>query len=60
MKTFMEFLKEGAPEYQQIGDRKFRRKDGTWAELVPADEHGELPPATVELSPEEAKELGLG
>lgn len=59
MKTFMEFLKEEAPEYQQVGDRKFRCKDGSWIELVPADEHGELPPATVNISPEEAKELGL-
>lgn len=60
MKGFREFLKEDATEYQDIGDRRFMRKNGCWCELVPADEHGELPPATIKLSPEESKELGLG
>lgn len=59
MKTFQDFLKE-SPDYQEIGNRKFRRKDGSWIELIPADEHGELPPATIKISPEMAKDLGLG
>lgn len=64
LKAFLEGVKklktEASVDYQEIGDRKFRRKDGSWIELIPADEHGELPPATIKISPEMAKDLGLG